>query len=134
MNIGASNKLIYDECDYQKRLYESTSPLAYNLFFGAQENCEKCRPSYQPFWVKYDPQIVDVESELLNITRPLSNCDQFKYSPACKRSGLCISTFDKSMPVVLAPEVCPIVYNNIPRQTSKGYRLPSANICGAGAY
>ena len=86
------------------------------------------------FWTRQDPAIVDVESDLRNITRPLSDCDQFKYSPACKRSGMCISTFDRYAPVVLAPEVCPIVYNNIPRQTNPGYRLPGANICGAGAY
>lgn len=127
MNIGSFNKSRYDDCAYQKDLYESTSPLAYMLYFGAQENCNKC--IYDKFYVKYQPEIVDTESELLNLTRPLSKCDQFKYSPTCKRSGLCTSTFDRSNPVVLAPEVCPIVYNNIPRMTSPGYHLPNPNIC-----
>jgi hypothetical protein len=125
MNIGGSNRLMYDNCAYQKRLYESTSPLAYNLFFGAQENCNKC--VYDKFWTKY--QLVDIETELRNQTRPLSQCDQFKYSPGCKRSGLCVSTFDRVIPVVPAPEVCPIIYNNIPRQTNPGYNLPSNKIC-----
>ena len=71
----------------------------------------------------------ELESELKNLTRPLSQCDQFKYSPSCKKSGLCLSTFDKSVPVILAPEVCPIVYNNIPRRLTPGYHLPDPNPC-----
>ena len=125
MNLGASNRLIYDNCSYQKQLYESTSPLSYNLYFGAQENCGKCL--YDKFWTKF--ALTDIESELRNQTRPLSHCDQFKYSPNCKRSGLCLSTFDRTVPVTPAPETCPIIYNNIPRQTSKGYHLPNPNFC-----
>lgn len=125
MNIGSSNRLIYDNCSYQKNIYESTSPMAYNLYFGAQENCNKCL--YDKFYTRY--QLVDVETELRNQTRPLSHCDQFKYSPNCKKSGLCVSTFDKDVPVVLAPEVCPIIYNNIPRQTDPGYKLPDPDFC-----
>ena len=127
MQSGSSNRSLYDSCQYSQDLFESTSPLGYNLFFGKHENCNKC--IHDSFYVKYQPEIVDVESELLNLSRPLSNCSQFKYNPKCKRSGLCTSTFDKSVPVVLAPEVCPIIYNNIPRQTSPGYKLPSPNIC-----
>ena len=114
--------------------YESTSPLQYQLMFNKYENCDRCGVEGQPFWTKQSGAIVDVESDLRNITRPLSDCDQFKYSPACRRSGMCISTYDRSAPVILAPEVCPIVYNNIPRQTNVGYRLPNPNICGAGAF
>ena len=125
MNTGSSNRPIYDTCAYQKDLYESTSPLAYQLYGGKFENCNKCL--YDQFYMRYD--LVDVETELRNQTRPLSKCDQFKYSPVCKKSGLCLSTFDKSVPVVLAPEVCPIVYNNIPRQTGPGYKVPNPNFC-----
>ncbi len=127
MNQGSSNRQIYDNCNYEKRLYESTSPLTYQLYFGKHENCKKC--VHDNFPVKYQASIVDAESELKNITRPLSECDQFKYSPSCKRSGLCLSTFDKKATVVLPPEVCPIIYNNIPRQNHPGYHLPNPNIC-----
>lgn len=126
MNIGSFNRQKYDTCTYQKDLYESTSPLAYRLNMNANENCNKCR--YDKFWMKYE--LVDVESELLNLTRPASKCDNFKYSPFCHKSGLCLSTFDRSVPVVPAPEVCPIVYNNIPKMTHPGYTLPNpANFC-----
>jgi len=124
---GSSNRQIYDQCNFQKRTYESTSPLSYQLYQGKFENCNKCIAD--KFYVPFQPEIVDIESELKNITRPLSDCDQFKYSPTCKRSGLCTSTFDRSVPIVLAPEVCPIIYNNIPRQTNPGYHLPNPNFC-----
>lgn len=129
-NSGSFNRSKYDTCSYNKDLYESVSPLAYQLMFGKYENCNKC--IYDNFYVKYQPEIVDVESELLNLSRPLSRCDQFKYSPTCKRSGLCVSTFDKTVPVVLAPEVCPIVYNNIQKMTNPGYKLPNPDICKRG--
>ena len=130
MNIGGSNRLIYDNCAYQKQLYESVAPINYMINLTAHENCNKC--IHDHFWLKQDPQIVDTESELLNLTRPLSKCDSFKYNPNCGRtgrSGLCISTFHKDNPKVLAPEVCPIIYNNIPRQTDPGFRLPEQNVC-----
>ena len=125
MFTGSSNRLLYDTCSYQKYLYESTAPLNYNLFFGKHESCNKCRSGR--FWTK--PMLVDIESELRNQTRPLSHCDRFKYNPRCRRSGLCVSTFDRSIPVVPAPEVCPIIYNNIKKQTHPGYVLPNPNPC-----
>jgi len=125
MNIGSSNRTMYDNCAYQKNLYESTSPLSFTLYQGKFENCNKC--VHDKFWTPY--QLVDIETELRNQNRPLSQCDQFKYSPNCKRSNLCLSTFDPSIPVVPAPEVCPIVYNNIPKQLTPGYSLPNPNFC-----
>jgi hypothetical protein len=124
-NIGGSNRLSTDNCAYQKDLVESVSPLAYQLYFGAHERCDRC--IYDKFYTKYS--LVDVESELLNITRPASKCDNFKYSKNCKDSKLCMSTFSKRVPVVLDPSICPIVYNNIPRTKDVGYTLPDPNFC-----
>lgn len=126
MNIGASNRLIYDNCSYQKRLKESTTPLEYQLYQGKHENCNKCTDK-DVFWTPY--ALVDIETELRNQTRPMSHCDRFKYNPNCQHSGLCLSTFDKDIPVAPAPEVCPIIFNNIPRQTSPGYSLPTMDSC-----
>uniref|UniRef100_A0A6C0AC28 Uncharacterized protein n=1 Tax=viral metagenome TaxID=1070528 RepID=A0A6C0AC28_9ZZZZ len=126
MNIGGSNRPIYDNCAYQKKLYESTSPLDYYLYQGKFENCSKCL--HDKFWTPY--QLVDIETELRNQNRPLSKCDQFKYNPNCKKSDLCLSTFDKSVPIVLAPEVCPIVHNNIPKRKDVGYNVPNQTPCG----
>jgi hypothetical protein len=126
-NFGSSNRLIYDNCAYQKKLYESTSPLAYMLYDGKMESCDKCTYEGQ-FWRPYD--LVDVESELKNITRANSKCPQYKYNPNCKRSKYCLSTYDKTAPVVLAPEVCPIVFNNIVKMKTPGYDMPKQEFCG----
>lgn len=125
---GASNRQIYDCCNYAQTLQQSVDPLQYNLYFGAGENCSKCID--KKAWFKQDRQIVDIESELRNQTRPLSRCDFLKYNPNCKTSDSCISTFDPNVPRILSPSLCPIVYNNIPTQTSPGYTVPSPNICG----
>lgn len=129
---GSFNRLSYDNCEYQKRLYERTAPLAYQLYQGKYENCDKC--VHDKFWVPYDPSIVQIESELKNITRPASKCTQFKYRPNCKSSNLCTSTFSKNIPVVYPPEVCPIIFNNIPRTTDNGQHLPTNTTFGPNGF
>lgn len=125
---GASNRQIYDCCAYAQALQQSVDPLQYDLYFGAVENCNKCIDNKA--WFKQDREIVDIESDLWNITRPLTRCDGYKYNPNCKTGPNCISTFDPNAPKVLSPSLCPIVYNNIPVQTSPGYSVPDpANIC-----
>ncbi len=124
-NIGASNRQMYDTCEYQKRLYESTASLGINLYEGKFENCSKCL--YDKFWRPFD--LVDVESELKNITRPATRCPQYKYNPDCKKSKSCWSTDDPTVPVVFIPEMCPVVRNNIPKYTHPGYTVPKDNIC-----
>jgi hypothetical protein len=125
---GASNRQIYDCCAYAQALQQSVDPLQYDLYFGAVENCNKCIDNKA--WFKQDREIVDIESDLMNITRPLTKCDGYKYNPNCKTGPNCVSTFDPNVPKVLSPSLCPIVYNNIPIQTNSGYSVPDpANIC-----
>jgi len=125
---GASNRQIYDCCAYAQALQQSVDPLQYDLYFGAVENCNKCIDKQA--WFKQDKEIVDIESDLLNITRPLTKCDGYKYNPNCKTGPNCVSTFDPNAPKILSPSLCPIVYNNIPIQTNPGYTVPDpANIC-----
>ena len=119
---GSSNRLIYDECAYSQDLNESVSPFQYRTYMGAYESCGKCK--YDTFWHPFDAEIVDVESELKNITRPGTKCSNLKYHPACKKSKQCISTFDPSRPVVWSPEICPVVKNNIPKLTTTGVKNP----------
>lgn len=123
-SYGSLNSLNYDRCAYQKQLYESTAPLSYRLYEGAHESCDKC--IYDRFWRPFD--LVDVESELKNITRPNSKCSSFKYNPLCKNSKSCLSTFDPKVPVV-HNTLCPVVFNNIKKMTHPGYVVPNDNIC-----
>lgn len=125
-SVGGFNRLRYDNCAYQKALHESTDPLRYQLYQGKFEHCSKCTQDNK-FYRPYD--LVDVESELMGINRPNSKCPQNKYNPGCKKSARCTSTFDSSAPVVLAPEVCPIVKNNLPRMTHPGYEVPTEAYC-----
>jgi len=127
MNIGSSNRTLYDQCDYQRYVHESTSPLAFNTDFTKYEHRDRC--VIGKLHTRFD--VVDIESELRNQTRPLSNCDRFKYSPGCK-SKSCFSTFDEDMPVVLAPDVCPIIFNNIPKDIGPGFVVDSRRPCTKG--
>ena len=124
---GASNKQIYDCCSYSQQLQQSTDPLQYQLYFGQAENCSKCID--KKAWYKFDKEVVDIESELHNITRPLSNCNSLKYNPMCPKSKTCTSTFSPNIPRILSPSLCPIVYNNIAKPTGPGYSVPNTNIC-----
>ena len=124
---GSSNRQVYDCCAYAQQLQQSVDPLQYQLYFGAQENCTKCID--KKAWFRQDTEIVNIESDLLNLTRPLSKCDQYKYNPNCKTSGECISTFAPNVPRILSPSLCPIVYNNIPVNQNPGYTMPNTDIC-----
>ena len=124
---GFSTRLPYDPCAYSKELTESTAPYTYQMYDGKFENCKKC--VYDHYTRPFDADVVDVESELRNQTRFSSKCPSRKYNPECVRSGQCTSTFDDSVPVVLAPEVCPIVFNNIVWGNDNGLREPCPANC-----
>lgn len=124
---GASTRLQYDDCAYAQELRDSTSPYTYQMFEGKFENCNKC--IYDKFYTRYDGDVIDAESELKNITRSYSKCEGKKYNPGCEKSKNCTSTFDKSVPVVYAHEVCPIVYNNLNWKGGNGYMRADQTHC-----
>lgn len=124
---GFSARLRYDPCAYNKDLSESVAPFAYQLYDGKYENCNRC--VYTHYTRPFDGDIIDVDSDLKNISRPASNCPSRKYNPRCKRSPNCISTYDSHVPVVLAPEVCPIVFNNLTWGNDTGIRHPRPANC-----
>lgn len=86
-NSNGSNNLIYDDCYYTQWLHDSTSPFKYQMYEGKFENNKKCR-SKDGFFHPYD--LVDIESELKNQTRPASGCGAWKYNPNYKHPG-CVS-------------------------------------------
>lgn len=100
----------YDPCAAKKQIQESVGPYTYTMFDGKFENPQKVY--YDHFTRPYDADVVDADSELSGRTRRASRCPSRKYNPNCKKSANCTSTYDSSVPVVLAPEVRPIVYNN----------------------
>lgn len=126
MNSGESgsyNRLRYDKCAYQKDLSQSTSPLQYRMSIDAFEHQNKCVYDKDSFYHPFDDKIVNTESELKGLGRSASKCAQFQYSPICEKSEMCTSTYDSSVPIVLAQEVCPIIKNNLPKILGPGYEL-----------
>lgn len=124
---GFSSRLDYDDCAYKKELEQSLGCFEYQINPDMYENCSRC--VVDEFPRPFDPKFVDAESELFNITRPASKCPSRKYNPLCKKSSKCTSTYDPSNPVVLAPEVCPIVYNNLNWQGGNAIRNPKPTNC-----
>ena len=90
-NIGGSNRSLYDNCAYQKYLYESVSPLSYVTDFSKYENCSKCRVEFGVVGgtnVSHNKlSLVDIENDLFNITRKNSKCPSKKYEPKCSKSN-----------------------------------------------
>lgn len=126
---GSFNRLRYDRCAYEKDLVQSVEPLQMVMYLGKYENNSKCTYNENNNWRRFDDAIIKAENELKGISRRASNCSQFKYSPNCPLSDTCTSTFDDSVPVVLAQEVCPIIFNNIPKMTGPGYELDTETLC-----
>lgn len=126
-SIGTFNRLPYDMCAYSRTLRQSTSPLMYNMSRYKYENCKMCTYDGK-LWAPFD--LVDFESELLGLSRPNSKCNELEYDPRCPKSSLCTSTFDKSVPIVYAPDVCPVVCNNIKKMRTPGYILHQRDFCG----
>ena len=130
MNSGESgslNRSSDDRCAYEKKIVQSTTPMLYRMSMDAFENPKKCVYDKDSFYHPYDEKIVDTESELKGLGRPLSKCGQNQYNPNCVKSSMCTSTYDPSVPVVLAQEVCPIVKNNLRKNLGVGYELDIQN-------
>lgn len=89
------NRLSYDNCSYNQSLLESEGPGAYRLL--TPNNVDKICLSNDPYiraqymGSKHIPgtSLIDVDSELMNITRPASLCPSQKYLPYPNSSSFC---------------------------------------------
>lgn len=122
-NSGYFTRSKYDSCTEKVDLRQKVGPLEYTMFAGKYEHCGKCVKDENSFFHPYDTQIIDGDSELRGITRRYSRCPTDKFTPGCDKSATCTSTFDKSNPIVLPHEACPIVQSNLVRPTGPGYSL-----------
>jgi hypothetical protein len=125
-SIGTFNRLNYDNCAYDKKLKESTTPLSYHMSRFKFENCARCTydgKQYAPF------DLVEEESELRGIVRPSTKCPTKLYHPNCQKSNTCQSTYDKDVPIIYPPNLCPVVSNNIKKMNNPGYSLQRRNFC-----
>jgi hypothetical protein len=132
MNGGCSGlftRLHDDQCAYKKYVAQSIGPINHALYMGKHENCNKCVHDENSFHHPFDAKIVDVESDLTGRTRRGSVCPEKKYSPLCNKSKNCISTFDKTAPIVLPGEVCPIVTSGMIKPTKPIFGANAGMVC-----
>src|SRR5581483_9631639 len=82
------NRSKYDICAYQKSLSQSTSSINYTLDPNKYFNCNDCRIEFGLIGGNNvsitSGNMVDLESELFNLTRQMSNCPERKYLPYCE--------------------------------------------------
>jgi hypothetical protein len=76
---------IYDPCEYKKYKQESEGPFKW-LSQDVYEQQNECHVDQSPFMRNNESQginrqNIDVESELLNMTRQLGRCPEMKYNP-----------------------------------------------------
>lgn len=88
------NRLNYDTCAYKQNLYQSVGPGEYKLTEppNTEDICfaesPHIRMQYQGVSVPQDKPLIDVDSELMNLTRPATNCPSRKYIPDGSQCGL----------------------------------------------
>jgi hypothetical protein len=89
------NRLHYDNCSYNQTLLESEGPGAYQLMTPAtvSQMCLADDPHIRAQYMgsRHVPgtSLIDVDSELMNITRPASDCANKKYVPHANNSSFC---------------------------------------------
>lgn len=83
------NRLNHDTCQYKQTLSESIGPGHYQLN-TPPVSCDPCYPNDVQVRLQrsgdsldMNRPLVDIDSELLNITRPSSKCPTRKYVPEC---------------------------------------------------
>ena len=83
------NRLNFDNCQYKQALIESTGPGLYQLNTPSV-SCDPCYPNDLHVRLQRGSgsletckSMIDIDSELLNLTRPSSKCPVRKYIPMC---------------------------------------------------
>ena len=88
------NRLNYDTNTYKQNLYQSVGPGEYRLVEppNTEEGCfaesPHIRMQFQGVSVDSERPLIDVDSELLHLTRPATNCPSRKYIPDGSQCGL----------------------------------------------
>ena len=88
----SSNRLMYDTCEYQTRLQESAGTLEYTLNSMRNENCNKCSMELGTVGganvSHIKGNLVDLETDLMGITRKASLCPMKKFSSNCATGNM----------------------------------------------
>ena len=88
------NRLNYDICAYKQNVYQSVGPGEYklteppNLKKPCMPQSPQIRLQGQGVSISKDMPLIDVDSELMNLTRRATNCPSKKYIPDGSQCGL----------------------------------------------
>jgi len=89
------NRLPYDNCSYKQELNETTGPGFYQLT-TPPNMCKPCHPQdprvrlqSQGVSLNQNNKLIDIDSELIGISRNLSKCATRKYLPECQDNNTC---------------------------------------------
>lgn len=78
------NRPLYDSCAYNKWVKENNNMLNYSMYPYKYENCRQCRVEKGIVGERagsvVSGNLVDLESNLLGITKPLGRCDNNKHN------------------------------------------------------
>ena len=103
----SSNRLVYDDCAYDKKVKQSTSQLDYLLEVKNHEHCGKSNRNTETHNLPLSHRIEN-ENELINNKRyNYSHCSQDKYQPCSKHE------FHKFHPQTACESIYGIVPSNI---------------------
>jgi hypothetical protein len=82
------NRTTYDQCAYNKKLSQSTSPINYMMDTNKFYNSNDCRADFGILGGNNvsvtKKNMVDVENDLFGITRQNSLCPERKFIPHCE--------------------------------------------------
>lgn len=85
MEFRHDNRLMYDRCAQKHALYQSVSPLSFQLDPVKYHHCNKCRPELGIVGgtavSHVDGNLVDLENDLTGRNRPVTHCPSYKYIP-----------------------------------------------------
>ena len=89
------NRIPYDTCAYSHVLAETIGPGVYQLS-TPPNSCQPCHPTdpyirLQSVGVSHprNTKLIDIDSELIGITRNLTGCPERKYLPSKNGSAYC---------------------------------------------
>lgn len=126
MSAGNWNRRSSDKCAYQQEVIESTAPVSYMLYSGKFRNCGLCNAKNEccsEDGLKQEQSTthgnrVDIESDLKNIRKLSSKCNDLKYKPQK------IATVE---PLHRNPRPCYNWTSGLQKTNTTGYNLPTRN-------
>ncbi len=127
----------YDECYTNQEINQKTAHLPLVMDLNKYVNCNNLCKQPNTQFPQYN-QLIDIESSLMGLDRPSSNCNNNQY-PLCASNG-CLLTNDNRIPQFTTPYVCErgrdgekaVVTTNMKLPTNSGINNINTNPCGEG--